>query len=82
MSNKDKELDSGDMIGHYSCIGGEVHGKHDCNSSDALAIYMHKGEEGETYFDGYCYSCSQHFNKQAVHESSLAPELGVGAVVS
>lgn len=73
-----KELDSGDMIGHYSCIGGEVEGKHDCNSSDALAIYMHKGEEGETYFDGYCYSCSQHFNKQAVHESSLAPELGVG----
>tara|TARA_R110001592_G_C13193003_1_gene753553 strand:+ start:20891 stop:22777 length:1887 start_codon:yes stop_codon:yes gene_type:complete len=73
-----KDLDSGDMIGHYSCIGGEVDGKHDCNSSDALAIYMHKGEEGETYFDGYCYSCSQHFNKQAVHESSLAPELGVG----
>lgn len=78
MSNKDKELDSGDMIGHYSCIGGEVDGKHDCNSSDALAIYIHKGEDGETYFDGYCYSCSQHFNKQAVHESSLAPELGVG----
>jgi len=73
-----KELDSGDMIGHYSCIGGEVDGKHDCNSSDALAIYMHKGEDGKTYFDGYCYSCSQHFNKQAVHESSLAPELGVG----
>lgn len=73
-----KDLDSGDMIGHYSCIGGEVDGKHDCNSSDALAIYMHKGEDGETYFDGYCYSCSQHFNKQAVHESSLAPELGVG----
>ena len=32
--------ESGDFAGHYPCIGSECSDKHDCHSSDGLAIYQ------------------------------------------
>lgn len=72
-----EELDNGTLIGHYYCIAGEIKGKRDCSSSDALAIYEHEGKDGEVSYDGFCFSCSQNFTTKEVHNSSLASELGV-----
>jgi len=74
--------DSGSMIGHYHCIANEVEGKRGCASGDALAVYEHITDSGVEY-DGYCYSCCQHFTVSQVHNSSVAVNLGIkdGVVV-
>lgn len=77
------DLDVGSLIGHYPCIADEVDGKRSCGSSDALAVYEHDSEDGDVYYDGYCYSCNQAFNTEQVHTSSVGGELGVeGGVVT
>lgn len=73
----DYEKDSGDLINHFHCIAGECSNKEPCGSSDALAIYQHTTDEGDVFYDGYCYSCNQYFSKEHVHNSSLAVELGI-----
>ncbi|UZV41139.1 Topoisomerase-primase domain [Vibrio phage vB_VpaM_R16F] len=76
-----KEVDSS-LIGHYHCIANEVGGKRECNSSDALAVYINEPEEGEEYFTSYCYSCNQAFSQEQTHNSSVGEELGCeGGVV-
>ncbi len=70
------ELDNGDMIGHFPCIANEIDGKRGCSSSDALAVYEHKTEDGILY-DGYCYSCCQTFKPEQIHNSSIAVNLGI-----
>ena len=70
------ELDNGDMIGHFPCIANEIDGKRGCSSSDALAVYEHKIEDGILY-DGYCYSCCQTFKPEQIHNSSIAVNLGI-----
>ncbi len=76
------EQDNGYMIGHFPCIAHEVDGKDACNSSDALAVYEHEDTDN-VWYDGYCYSCCQSFNKHQVHSSSIGGELGVeGGVVT
>ncbi len=74
--------DSGDFVGHFNCIADEYSHKQSCSSSDGLAIYQHK-EKDEVFYDGFCWSCNQYFNKSEVHGSSLASELGIedGVVV-
>lgn len=68
--------DSGSMIGHFHCIANEIDGKRGCSSTDALAVYEHDTENGVEY-DGYCYSCNQHFNIEQIHNSSVAINLGI-----
>lgn len=79
---KTKEVDAGQIIGHFHCIAGEHDHKRDCNSSDALAVYQHETED-ETWYDSYCYSCNQYFSKEETHNSSVAVNLGIkdGVVV-
>ena len=77
MINKNKEYDSGHFIGHYACIADEIEHKDGCGSSDALAIYEHDNEDGTVWYDAKCYSCGQLFNKDEVHNSSVAIELGI-----
>ena len=80
--DKAKEVDAGQIIGHFHCIAGEHEHKRDCNSSDALAVYQHESED-ETWYDSYCYSCNQYFSKEETHNSSVAVSLGIkdGVVV-
>ena len=80
--DKTKEVDAGQIIGHFHCIAGEHDHKRDCNSSDALAVYQHETED-ETWYDSYCYSCNQYFSKEETHNSSVAVNLGIkdGVVV-
>ncbi|CAH9013433.1 putative AAA family ATPase [Vibrio phage 424E50-1] len=65
------------------CIANEVIEKgtkrelQECESSDAMGVYENEPTEGEVFYTGYCRSCNQHFNKNEVHGSSLAGELGV-----
>lgn len=70
-------LDSGSVIGHYHCVASEVNGKKSCKSSDAMAVYEHDGEDGEVWYDAYCYSCRQNFKKDELYSTSVAVELGV-----
>lgn len=72
----DKELESGDFIGHFECVANEFENKEGCTSSDGLAVYEKINEEGETVYDGFCWSCNQHFSVSEILESSLAEELG------
>lgn len=69
--------DSGDFVGHFECIGTETAGKHECHSSDGLAIYRHTDENDELHYDGFCWSCGQWFSSEMVHQSSIAGELGI-----
>lgn len=69
--------DSGDFVGHFECIGTETTGKHECHSSDGLAIYRHTDENDELHYDGFCWSCGQWFSSEMVHQSSIAGELGI-----
>lgn len=71
-----EEVDSF-LEGHYHCIANEVEGKRECESSDALAVYLNEPDEGNDYFTAYCYSCNQSFSKEQVHGSSVGKELGV-----
>lgn len=73
MSN---DLDNGYAVLQTSCIANDVEGKKGCNSSDALTIYEHEGEDG-VWYDSYCYSCNQFFNKEQTHNSQAAIELGI-----
>lgn len=74
--------DNGDFVGHYQCIGNECSDKHDCHSSDGLAIYQHSDEENNITYDGFCWSCNQFFSTDHINASSIAPELGIeGGVV-
>ena len=68
--------ENGSMIGHFHCIANEIEGKRGCASTDALAVYEHDSENGVEY-DGYCYSCNQHFTIEQVHNSSVAVNLGI-----
>lgn len=73
--SKDKE--SGVRINqHFHCIANEFDEMDNCSSSNALSIY--EKESGDTtYYDGFCWSCGQHFSKEHVHNSTLASELGI-----
>ena len=77
MSTKEDEVVGVRVNQHFPCIANECEDKDSCNSSDALCIYEKESESGEKYYDGYCWSCSQHFTSSEVHSSSLAKELGV-----
>lgn len=79
----EKELDSGDHVGKFQCIANEVEGKRGCNSSDGLSCYEHESDEGEIWYDAYCYSCTQNFTKDQTH-STMGDSLGVegGKVVN
>lgn len=68
--------ESGSFVGHYHCVASEFNHKHDCSSSDGLAIYQHE-EDGEVYYDGFCWSCKQTFFKEEIHNSSVGSELGI-----
>jgi hypothetical protein len=70
------DLDNGYAVLQTSCIANDVEGKKGCNSSDALTIYEHEGEDG-VWYDSYCYSCNQFFNKEQTHNSQVAIELGI-----
>ena len=70
-------LDSGSVIGHFHCPASELDSKRDCGSSDALAVYEHDGENGNVWYDAYCYSCNQVFRKEELYTTSVAKELGV-----
>lgn len=75
MSSKEKE--SGARINQtFHCIANEFDEFDQCSSSDALSIYE-KQSGDTTYYDGFCWSCGQHFSKEHVHNSTLASELGV-----
>lgn len=76
MSSKEDEVVGVRVNQHFPCIANECDDKDSCSSSDALCIYE-KESDGEKYYDGYCWSCSQHFTSKEVHESSLAKELGI-----
>lgn len=69
-------MSDGSFIGHYHCIASEFGHKHDCSSSDGLAIYQHE-EDGDVYYDGFCWSCKQTFFKEEIHSSSVGAELGI-----
>jgi len=61
---------------HFHCIANEFDDKDSCNSSDALCVYEKQDGENTTY-DAFCFSCGQHFHKEEVHNSTLAPILGI-----
>lgn len=75
--------ESGDFAGHYPCIGSECSDKHDCHSSDGLAIYQNTNEDGSIFYDGFCWSCNQYFSPEHISKSSIASDLGIenGVVV-
>ena len=81
-----EDVDSGRIDGDRYCIASEMieqgikNGKNeynDCGSSDALSVYENEPSDGETFYTGYCYSCSQSFNKEAFHNSSHAQDFGI-----
>jgi twinkle protein len=76
MSDK-KDLDEGVWVGNHHCIADEIEGKKSCESSDACGCYEHEDDEGNLWYDAYCRSCSQVFNKEEVHGSSLVDELEI-----
>lgn len=86
-----EEIDSYRIDGNRYCIADEMIqegiklGKTEyrsCGSSDALSVYENTPPEGEDFYTGYCYSCSQSFPREAFHNSSHAEDFGVeGGVV-
>lgn len=87
-----EDIDSYRIDGGRYCIADEMieagitRGKESyrsCGSSDALSVYENTPNEGEDFYTGYCYSCSQAFSKEAFHNSSHASDFGVeGGVVT
>lgn len=70
--------ESGNRINkHFYCIANEFEDKEPCKSSDALSIFQKEDDDGNVFYDGFCFSCGQSFSKHHVHNSSLAAELGV-----
>jgi archaellum biogenesis ATPase FlaH len=81
--SEEQEQDSGSYIGENKyCIANEIIEKgtnrslRGCGSSDALSIFEHDNEE-TVWYDAWCYSCCQVFNREEVHSSSHGVELGV-----
>ncbi len=72
-------MNDGVFIGeHFPCIANEVSNKKSCSSSDGLAIYEHTEDNGEVWYDGFCWSCRQHFDKDTIHSHApIAQELGI-----
>jgi hypothetical protein len=71
---------SGNRINkHFHCIANEFEDKEPCSSSDALSLYENTDDEGNISYNGFCFSCSQSFQSNQVHNSSLASELGIEA---
>lgn len=87
-----EEVESSRVRGEMYCIASEMkaagikNGRneyHDCGSSNALSAYQNTTADGDTYYTGYCYSCSQSFSKEAFHNSSHASDFGIeGGVVA
>jgi len=73
----DKEFDEGTWVGNFPCVASEVEGKRDCNSSDALGVYLHDTEDKGLHYDGYCRSCNQFISSKDLHKSSITGELGI-----
>lgn len=72
-----KILDEGQVLSQkYHCIANETEGKDGCASSDGLALYEHNTEDG-IWYDSYCWSCRQLFNREQTHNSSVGKELGL-----
>lgn len=70
--------ESGNRINkHFYCIANEFEDKEPCKSSDALSIFQKEDDDGNVFYDGFCWSCAQSFSKHHVHNSSHAAELGV-----
>lgn len=61
---------------HFHCIANEFDDKEPCKSSDALSVYE-KEVDGKIIYDAFCFSCTQHFTKEEVANSTLADELGL-----
>ena len=87
-----EDVDSYRIDGNRYCIADEMIeseiklGKNpyrSCGSSDALSVYENTPADGDDYYTGYCYSCSQSFPKEVFHNSSHASDFGVeGGVVT
>ena len=87
-----EDVDSYRIDGNRYCIADEMIesgiklGKtpyRSCGSSDALSVYENTPADGDDYYTGYCYSCSQSFPKEVFHNSSHASDFGVeGGVVT
>ncbi len=70
--------ESGQRINEkFHCIANEFEDKKSCNSSDALSIYEKQDDNGNVFYDAFCWSCGQSFSKHQVHNSSHAATLGV-----
>ena len=77
MSNKEDDVVGVRVNQQFPCIANECEDKDGCTSSDALSIYEKENESGEKYYDGYCFSCGQHFTAEDVNNSSIAKDLGI-----
>lgn len=73
--------DSGLLLGHFACVASQVKGKTPCVSSDAMAVYEKENESGETFYDSYCWSCSQSFKPDELRDTDLGEELYDGKAV-
>jgi len=58
-----KEKVKGTFIYHTSCIS--------CDSSDGMAVYRKEDENGEEYYDAYCWVCNKPFNRKQVEEHGV-----------
>lgn len=61
----------GVFLGHFQCIN------EDCGSSDALALYCDKTEDGSDSVNGTCFSCGKWFSHNMISRTPLGEELGV-----
>lgn len=69
-----KELNKGDLVGHFPCVANEIDNKEACNSSDGMAVYIHE-EDGTIYYDAHCFSCKQNFSRKELVQTSMKSEL-------
>lgn len=85
-SKKSKKVEeekyAGDRISqHFPCIADELLEEYGhlkaCGSSDALSVYQHIDEDGEVYYDAYCWSCNQVYDHEMIAKSSIAGDLGL-----
>jgi hypothetical protein len=68
---RDKEIVDGKWKGNFPCP--------DCGSSDNLSIYEKESEDGEIYYDGSCWSCTDRYKspkrlKELGYEAGNFPE--------
>lgn len=57
-----QEVES-ELLYHTSCLS--------CDSSDAMAVYEKKNEDGEIYHDAYCFSCNTYHTPKQVEEAGV-----------